>query len=146
MPSGTPKAVLPKVPTASNLGSDSAIDATDQLGNKRYYEKDNQIQEINGDQLSLEDYPELRQNVYLRSEDKGADLDNGCVDSNAGVMTSNRIRVKYPVIENKTFVSKNAADAVDNLGARSPEWQDDIYEYYPSEDEPVQYMVTFITM
>ena len=140
MPSGTPKAVLPKVPTASNLGSDSAIDATDQLGNKRYYEKDNQIQEINGDQLSLEDYPELRQNVYLRSEDKGADLDNGCVDSNAGVMTSNRIRVKYPVIENKTFVSKNAADAVDNLGARSPEWQDDIYEYYPSEDEPVQYM------
>ena len=56
MPSGTPKAVLPKVPTASNLGSDSAIDATDQLGNKRYYEKDNQIQEINGDQLSLEDF------------------------------------------------------------------------------------------
>ena len=54
--------------------------------------------------------------------------------------TSNRIRVKYPVIENKTFVSKNAADAVENLGARSPEWQDDIYEYYPSEDEPVQYM------
>ena len=60
----------------------------------------------------------------MRSEDKGADLDNGCVDSNAGVMTSNRIRVKYPVIENKTFVSKNAADAVDNLGARSPEWQE----------------------
>ena len=59
---------------------------------------------------------------------------------NAGAHTSARIRVKCPVIENKTFVSGNAAEAMDQLGVRSPKWQEGTYEYFPSQNEPVEYM------
>ena len=48
--------------------------------------------------------------------------------------------MKCPVIENKTFVSGNAAEAMDQLGVRSPKWQEGTYEYFPSQKEPVEYM------
>lgn len=131
------KAMLPKVPTANNMGTDSAINATDEGGVKRYIEDGKKIK-IDGRELDMEDYPNLRESLHLKAED--SDLDGGYDTSNMGVHTSSRIRLKYPVIENKTFVSKNEAEAVNNLGGRSPQWQNGIYDYYPSKDNPVEYL------
>ncbi len=131
------KAMLPKVPTANNMGTDSAINATDEGGVKRYIEDGKKIK-IDGRELDMEDYPNLRESLHLKAED--SDLDGGYDTSNMGVHTSSRIRLKYPVIENKTFVSKNVAEAVDNLGGRSPQWQNGIYDYYPSQNIPVEYL------
>ncbi len=129
--------ILPDVNTANNLGTNSAINATDVLGNKRYYEKNGQIQ-VNGKQLEMEDYTSIRESLHISSED--ANMDNGHDTSNSGAFTSARIRLKYPVIENKTFVSDSMAQTIDKLGARSPQWQNGKYQYYPSADKPVEYM------
>ncbi len=129
--------ILPKVTTPSNLGSTSAINATDVEGNKRYIISNGQIN-IDGIQLNMEDYPTLRYNSYISSKD--CDMDNGNTTTATGVHTSARIRVKFPYLENKSFVSTTMAEDINSLGGRSSQWQKNQFEYYPSSSQPVEYM------
>ena len=131
----TPKAKLPKTPTAYGLGTTTAVDATVEDGVKRYTEKNQHIM-IDDKELNMEDYPNLRESLYLQEQD--GDFDDGANTTNMGVHTTNRIRVKYPVIENKTYVTGSMAESVDILGERSPKWQNNEYQYY--SDNPVEYL------
>ncbi|MDE6111187.1 MAG: hypothetical protein K2F65_04635, partial [Eubacterium sp.] len=138
---------LPNVPvSASNTlkyKNNYAINATADRGNLRFYEDNGKLMlknnfDDNSKELNFEDYYDIRQDVRIDANDIGK-LDAGNETISTGVYTSNRIRTNHPSFENQTFVSLDPASDITNLGKRSPEGLDGIYEYYPDEATHVQY-------
>ncbi len=136
-------AILPDVPTTQNgLGTASAIDATDELGNKRYFEEDGKViirdnaDKSKLDELQMEDYTDLRYGLTLKEQD--VDFDGGNDTSNIGVHTTNRIRVKYPDIENQSFVTAELPETLETLGTRSEDGLNENYTYYPDNNDKLK--------
>ena len=123
--SGGVSGSLPDCPVLTqNLGTNAAIDGTDEGGNKRYFEEDGKITlRDNFDKskitdLRMEDYTDLRHGLTIQSE--YVDFDAGNDSTNIGVHTTNRIRVRWPDIESNAYLTDKPAKDVENLGVRSP--------------------------
>ncbi|MDE7124432.1 MAG: hypothetical protein K2N83_02935, partial [Eubacterium sp.] len=134
---------LPECPVLTeNLGTKSAIDATDEGGNKRYFEEDGKITiQDNFDkskitELQMEDYTDLRYGLTIKPE--FVDFDAGNDSTNIGVYTTNRIRVRWPDIESNAYLTDEPSEDIDNLGVRSPEGTEGVYVYYPDSSDKSQ--------
>ena len=134
---------LPDCPVLTqNLGTDAAIDGTDEGGNKRYFEEDGKITlRDNFDkskitELQMEDYTDLRYGLTLQSE--YVDFDAGNDSTNIGVHTTNRIRVRWPDIESNAYLTDKPSESIENLGVRSPQGTEGKYVYYPNASDKSQ--------
>ncbi len=146
---------FPALPvTATSLMTETyAIDATEDGGNRRYYETEDgkiELKENYADarqELEMEDYTSIRWGLRLASGD--ADLNgngtHGAVSAgisvpDSGVHTTNRIRIRYPSLENKSFVSESPSDGVEDakLGVRSEKGTEGEYTYYPDNSDKSQ--------
>ncbi len=141
--SGGVSGSLPDCPVLTqNLGTNAAIDGTDEGGNKRYFEEDGKITlRDNFDKskitdLQMEDYTDLRHGLTIQSE--YVDFDAGNDSTNIGVHTTNRIRVRWPDIESNAYLTDKPAKDVENLGVRSPEGTEGKYVYYPDASDKSQ--------
>ncbi len=146
---------FPTLPvTATSLMTKTyAIDATEDGGNRRYYETEDgkiELKENYADtrwELDMEDYTSIRWGLRLAAGD--TDLNgngiHGAVSAglpvpDSGVHTTNRIRIRYPSLENRSFVSESPADGVEDskLGVRSEKGTEGEYTYYPDDSDKSQ--------
>ena len=141
--SGTVSGNLPDCPVLTqNLGTNAAIDGTDEGGNKRYFEEDGKITlRDNFDKsiitdLQMEDYTDLRYGLTIQPE--YVDFDAGNNSTNIGVHTTNRIRVRWPDIESNAYLTDKASESIENLGVRSPKGTEGEYVYFPDASDKTQ--------
>lgn len=111
--------MLPQFPVTSSYSTKYAIDSSETKGNVRYRE---------GDTIEMESYTDVRPSLTLPAQDFNG---NGSADAimDCGVHTTNAVRVKYPSLEDQTFVSVSQAEDVTDLGGRGGD------TYYPGDPD-----------